>query len=96
MAKIFKGDVGTVIIVDTLNDLSEASVIKLKVKKPGATTVVEWTPVEVVETTKLQYVIVADDLDKVGVYSLQAYVELPAWSGHGEVATFQVYDLWTT
>jgi hypothetical protein len=45
----------------------------------------------VVETTKLRYVIEADDFVDPGEYLVQANVALPAWQGRGETYVITVY-----
>lgn len=90
--KVYVGDVGTVIYLDTGEDMSSASVMKIKVKKPDASTV-EWTAaLDVTNTNRIKYVVVADDLDQDGTYRLQAYCVTPLWSGLGETAQLKVYN----
>jgi hypothetical protein len=93
ISKFFVGDIGTEIIVDTTVDLSAATVLSLKVIKPG-TAEITW-PGTLYETTKIRYVIQSGDFNVAGGYLLQAYVEMPGWSGRGNVATFEVWDLFT-
>jgi hypothetical protein len=93
ISKYYVGDIGTEIIVDTTVDLTAATVLSLKVLKPG-TAEVTWSGTQY-ETTKIRYVIQSGDFNVAGVYSLQAYVEMPGWSGRGNVATFVVWDPFT-
>lgn len=85
--KIYLGDTGTEIILDTGEDLTSATVMKILYK--NKTTSGEWIAT-VVETTKLRYVTQTDDLDVSGVWKVQAYVEMPSWSGKGNTASFNV------
>ena len=90
MYKLYVGDVGTEVIVwcgDT--DISAATDLALKVKKPDGTTVT-WTP-SIHETYYLKYVIQSGDLDMAGIYYLQSSFTLSGWSGLGETAEFEVF-----
>ena len=90
MLKIYKGMVGLLLEVETGIDLSDATGVKLKVKKPSGTTV-EWegTPVD----TKITYVTQAGDLDESGLYLIQAYVEKPTGGKFlGETARLHVFE----
>lgn len=84
MTTVFAGDIGTKIILDCEDDVSLSSVRKILVRKPTGTKV-EW--VAALEgTNSIQYTTLAGDLDEVGRWRLQAYIEMPAWKGSGEVA----------
>ena len=90
MSTVFVGDVGTVIKLDTGTDLSTATVLKIKVKKPNGTTL-EWTATQDASNPKVMtYTIQAGDLDQSGTWKLQAYVEFPSWQGHGQWASLKV------
>jgi len=88
-SKYYVGDVGTEVIVDTLSDLSTATVHNLAILKPGATSETVW-PGVVVDTTKIKYIIQAGDWNIAGIYKLQSVVELPLWQGRGNTITFVV------
>ena len=88
VSKYYQGDVGTEIYVDTCSDISTATFVSLKVKKPDGTDV-EWVGV-VSDTTKIKYVVQVGDFDQVGEYRVQSYVEMPSWSGLGDTTTFMV------
>lgn len=90
MSKLYQGDIGTVIDVDTSTDLSTAIILELRIKKPSGTEVV-WAGA-LHDTTKIRYTIDAADFDEVGTYQVQAYVALPSWSGWGDTTSFAVYD----
>ena len=89
MTKAYKGTVGLLIEVETGVDLSDATEVKLKVKKPSGTTV-EWAGV--VSGTKIQYTTQAGDLDESGLYLIQAYVVKPTGTYLGETARMHVFD----
>ncbi len=99
MSKIYVGDVGTIIRLDTDPsgdagiDLATADTLKILVKKPDGT-LVEWTATQYSDTTQIQYTIQEDDLDIKGTYKVQAYVawDLPASEHRGETVSFKVYE----
>ena len=87
--KIYVGDIGTDIILNTNETISSATITNMKVKKPDGTTA---TWVGALEgTTKIKYTVVEGDLSVAGTYKIQAYVSVSGWTGLGETATFQVY-----
>ena len=90
MAKVYKDDIGTDIIVDTGVDISTATSVALKVTKPDGTTET-WTG-SVYSSNYVKFSSVAATFDQAGVYLLQAYVVMTAWTGHGNTTKFKVYD----
>jgi hypothetical protein len=98
--KLYVGDVGTFIIVDTKVDLTGALSLSFRVRKPDGTEVT-WTPVilHTVDFKKyLRYEVQEGDFDQAGEYKLQAYAQVPEdgiyWEGRGETASFVVYARW--
>ena len=89
--KVYVGDVGTDIVLNTGVDISAATTLKIKYKKPGGS-VEEWDGV-LEGTTSIKYTTVTGDLDTAGLWSFQAYVVLPSWTGHGELVQHQIYEL---
>lgn len=86
--KIYVGDIGTEILLDTGVNITTATVHNIKYKKPDGTTGT-WTGT-VKDFTKISYTVQAADLDQAGTYTLQAYVVMVGyWSG--ETVTFIVY-----
>lgn len=86
--KYYIGDVGTEILVDTLNDISTATVRALLVKKPDGSRH-EWFGT-LSGTTKVRYLTVSGDFDQSGIYYLQSYVVLPGGSWKGRTGSFLV------
>jgi hypothetical protein len=85
---IYKGDVGTVIKLDTLSDISSNTGLSIKVKKPSG---VIQTWVSTLEgSTIVRHVIQSGELDEVGIYKLQAQVQLPGFSGSSDITSIQV------
>lgn len=93
--KIYKGDYGVLVRVDTKVNLTDAIAFLLKVYKPDGREVC-WTPT--VESPAIAgiliYTTVQGDLDTTGTYKLFAQVDFVSGRFIGEVATFRVYDLW--
>jgi hypothetical protein len=92
--KIYVGDVGTEIIVDTTISLNQATVLQLRVLKPGSSEEVTWAGEEH-EGTKILYRAQPGDFSIAGVYMIQAYIEIPGWKGRGNLATLIVWDIFT-
>lgn len=88
--RLYVGDVGTVIDVDTCIDLSGASSVSLLVRKPDGT-VVTWSG-SVADTTKIRHTVGGGDLDQAGEYRVQAHAEVGGWTGRGRVARFVVCE----
>jgi len=83
-----KGDVGTVIDLNVGSDISSATVRKIIYQKPSGT-VEEWAAT-LYGTTHIRYTTVADDIDEVGMWRFQAYIETPSGKWYGDIATHPV------
>lgn len=89
MGKLYVGAVGVKLIVDTGVDLSGATYVSLKVKKPDGSET-EWIGSAL--GTKIEYIIQQGDLDQSGFYKIQAYVEFSDGSKmYGETDGMYVY-----
>ena len=88
--KVYKGDVGTRIKLDTGQNLSAATTLRIVYEKPNGERGY-WTA-SAIETTKLYYDTQAGNLDVDGDWTIQAFVSLPTWTGYGESVTMTVYD----
>ncbi len=84
-------DEGREIMIEVGTDLALAAVTRFDVKKPGED--VTWTPT-VYNSTFLRYVTVTDDLNEVGKYYIQVYIELGTFKGHIKTAVLNVKPLW--
>jgi len=95
MAKIYIDDVGTKFIIDTGVDLTNATVTKLKLKKPDGS-IVEW--VASIEgdakNGKISYATQAGDINLAGIWQLQSYIEFSYLKYNGETVNFIVYEQW--
>ena len=95
MSKAYKDDIGTAIELNTLIDLSGASTMEYKVKKPDGT-IVTWDaeiPSALTEEDGyLVYFTESGDFDQSGNYYIQPHV-VTATSDHlGDTVTIRVYD----
>jgi hypothetical protein len=88
--KIYVGDIGTEIVLDLGINVSGASTLNMKVKKPSGV-VVTWTAV-VDGGTLIKHVCEAGDLDRAGIYLIQAFVAIGGFSGHSVTVEVPVYD----
>jgi hypothetical protein len=91
MGQAHKGDIGTIIKIDVAEDISSATVRKMKFSKPDGSTI-EKTAVASGTTAIAFTTTVATDLDQIGAWERQAYLEMPAWKGHSTKVKFSVLD----
>lgn len=80
MLEAYQNDVGTTITLDCQVDISAATAVKIRARKPDGSSVV-WTG-SVDSVTYIKYVTQANDLDVTGVWLLQGEVDSAVWSGH--------------
>ena len=90
MSKVYIGDTGTAIVLDTLQNISTATLAAIEVRKPNGT-LVTWTGA-IFETTKVRFITLAGTLDMPGDWAMQAKVTMPAGAWLGEVAMLRVYS----
>lgn len=87
MSKLFVGDTGTTITLDSGQSLSGYTATIKYVKPTGATG--SWSAI--VSGNTAYYVTLSTDLDVAGVWKLQLYVtKAGVWTGHGEIVTITV------
>ena len=91
ISKIYVGAVGLEIILDTEQDITQASKIEMHVRKPDGSLVV-WPAIKGLEG-RIIHNTIADELKDPGKYRIQAYVEWGngASKHHGETYTLTVY-----
>lgn len=87
MSQVFQYDEGTQIKLDTKTDLTNAIVTKIKFAKPSGTSG-SWSAT--VSEELIVHTTGSADLDELGFWVLQSYVEFPSWKGHGKKATIEV------
>ena len=96
--EIHKGDIGTVFVVTVQDgssavDVSGATTKQVLFRKPDGTVVANDAEFTTDGTDgKIQYTSVADDLDTVGQWHIQARVTLPAGTWRSDVGVFQVHE----
>lgn len=86
--KAQEGDIGTEIKLNLGNDITGATVKKIKYQKSNGTKG-EWDA-NVMDTTYLVYYTQAGDLSPVGKMILQVFIDIPNWTGHGEKWEFEI------
>jgi hypothetical protein len=94
--KIYVDDTGVEINLNCIIDVSVASTVSYKVQKPDGTEV-EWSATKRLGYhTYLTYTTSAGDLDQVGIYHIQPYVEFggPTSAHRGDTYDLKVYALW--
>jgi len=90
----FVGDTGTRVKLDCGEDISTATVMRVKYEKPDGTDGY-WTAaldLSDADTETIYYDTLAADFDQSGRWRLQSYIEMPGWAGHGEIVYLRVYD----
>jgi hypothetical protein len=92
--KIYKDEIGLAIILNCGQDVSGATGVKIKAKKPDKTEV-EWDA-EVYDTKYIKYLTEDGDLDLPGTYYLQAYMTLGDWTGPGNTVALTVLNDFST
>lgn len=88
--KVYVGDVGTAVVLDSGVDLSAAVSLSIAARKPDGTSVL-WSAVAA-ETTKVRHDIVAGELDQPGVWWVHAKIALPSGSWTGREVAIRVYQ----
>ena len=91
MSKVYKGNIGTIIKINIDRDITTATVKTLFYKKPSGTTG-SWAPV-ISGTSYLEYETTAvGDLNEIGTWEVQPYLEIGGFKGFAETVSFTVYD----
>lgn len=86
--EVYIGDEGTTFVLDCGQDISDATVRKIKVRKPDGTEV-DWTATAS-GSNAIQYSTGSTDLNLAGKWKLQAYIEMPGWKGLGNTCVIDV------
>ncbi len=84
--KYYVGDIGTDIIVDCGEDISAATVKRIKYRKPDGTE--GYWEADVYLSNYLKYTVLINDWDLSGKWSINSYIEIGTWKGHGETDWF--------
>ncbi len=88
--KMYVGDIGTEFLINSLSDLTGATVTNILVKKPGIDEIEEWEGT-VENISYVSFITVDGSLSVKGNYKAQLYIELPNWTGMGETFEFEVF-----
>ncbi len=89
ISKIYKNDIGQTITLEAGQDISSATLLQLKYKKPDGTTGT-WTGT-LVGVDAAYYTTVLNDLDQTGNWEIQLYMEMGGAKIHGRIVFFHVY-----
>lgn len=98
-ADLHLNDVGTLILITIKEgsaavDISSATVQQFDFKKKDGTTFTVDTQFFTDGTDGvMEYITLAGDIDQVGKWSVQPYLEMPNWQGHTQKVDFRVGDL---
>lgn len=90
---VYVDEIGTEIRLETDVDLSSATMLKIVGLKPSGEAIAWNATLYPSDTTQLYYVTLSGDLDEVGVYPIQAYIEWGATSHqYGDLVRLIVHD----
>jgi hypothetical protein len=89
--KIFKGDIGTLIIVDLGTDVSTATTMEFHMVKPSGAKRIE-TLTAGDTNYEAEFTASSNSWTEVGTYTCQAYVEFGTDQYWGEIVKLQVYN----
>ncbi len=84
---IYIGDVGTKITLECNADISAATKVEIHATSPSG---LAKTWDAIIEDTSIYHIVQAGEINQAGTWTLRAYVELPAWQGHGDPETMLV------
>ena len=84
-----ENDIGTNVLYNVQEDISDATLVKIIYEKPDGTTG-EWVA-SVWNTLFAKYTTIAGDL-QVGITSIQVYLESPTWTGTSTVQKISVLE----
>jgi len=85
-----RGDIGTAIDCNMRIDLTTATVLQIKYRKPSGASGT-WAAT-LTGTSTLRYITLAGDINEAGPWQFQPYAERPGWSGHGRAQTVEIGD----
>jgi len=93
MTKVYVGDIGTELLLDTGQALATATALTIEVLKPDSTTA-SWTGA-VSATTKIRFVSAAGTFNIAGEYRLQAKAVMPSGTWLGQTVSLTIYTPFT-
>jgi len=86
---VYQGAIGQKITLNIGVSIVGASVRQIKYEKPDGTDGY-WTAAQESATEISFTTTVVTDLDKIGNWKLQAYIVMPTWTDHGDIARLTV------
>lgn len=86
--KVYVGNTGTLISLNTEISLSDASLVQILILKPDGSNVT-WTGLAV--GPNIQYITIAGDIDQPGTWFLQASVQKSSGTLSGETVPLYIY-----
>lgn len=91
MSGIYKGDVGTIISLNTGVVISGATALSIEALKPSGAKV-SWSGIIGDDTKSVEHVITAGELDEAGDYIVQAKLTLGSGIWRGASVTLKILD----
>lgn len=88
---VYKGDVGTVILLDTGMTITGASALTIEVLKPSLA-VSHWAATVHTDNISVKHTIISGEFDEIGTYILQAKLTLGGGTWRGESVKLIVKD----
>jgi hypothetical protein len=88
MSKVYVGDVGTEIVVNCGVNISSATEMSIKARKPSGAMVTLSAVLS--GQNYMKHVTTEGEMNEPGNWQLQAYVDMPTWRGLGETAILPV------
>lgn len=89
---VYKGDIGTVISLDTGITITGATAVTIECMKPSGA-VQSWIGAVGTDTRSVEHTIVAGEFDEIGNYILQAKLSLGGGTWRGESVKLLVKDV---
>ena len=89
---VYKGDIGTIISLDTGIVITGATALTIEVLKPSLI-VSHWASTIGTDTRSVQHTIVTGEFDEIGTYVLEAKLTLAGGTWRGESVKLIVKDL---
>ena len=95
MSKVYQGEYGVPVTINTNMDLTGATSTIARVLKPNGSEIA-WTMTSQTPLTSgvLTYTTVLSDLDVAGNYKIRAEITFPSKKRFGETAFFRIYGKW--
>jgi len=93
--KIYLSDTGTVFRVSVGVDLTDATYVGIKLKKPSGATLDLEADIEAPATNGIIVYTITNELDQAGTWTLQSSTVFPDGEWSGDSVSFIVYEAYT-